>query len=167
MAHDFAKQSVVCYTCCRGERRQVYKPPSLVPRIETYIEMRYVSANLRREEHHPRHPKSKEAGKHPWGLPALPTAKRTRAGRSRLALKAPCTLTLTAPTGFATIQTNHKFALSEQILLNISDKLVTASSKFTKYTVNTLFALVPIILCNVVTMNWANLYFNIRKSHLI
>lgn len=96
-----------------GERRQVYKPPSLVPRVETYIEMRYVSANLRREEHHPRHPKSKEAGKHPWGLPALTTAKRTRAGRSRLALKAPCTLTLTAPAGFATVQTNTKlFILS-------------------------------------------------------
>ena len=84
-----------------GERRQVYKPPFLVPRVETYIEMRCVSANLRREEHRPRHPKSKEAGKHPWGLPALTTTKRTRAGLSRLALKAPCTLTLTAPAGFA------------------------------------------------------------------
>lgn len=84
-----------------GERRQVYKPPSLVPRIETYIEMRYVSANLQQEEHRPRHPKSKEAGKHPWGLSALTTKERTRAGLSRLALKAPCTLTLTAPTGFA------------------------------------------------------------------
>lgn len=84
-----------------GERRQVYKLPSLAPRVETYIEMRCVSANLRREEHHPRHPKSKEAGKHPWGLPALTTTKRTRAGRSRLALKAPRTLTLTAPAGFA------------------------------------------------------------------
>lgn len=30
------------------------------------------------------------------------TTKRTQAGRSRLALKAPCTLTLTAPAGFAT-----------------------------------------------------------------
>ena len=29
-----------------GERRQVYKPPSLVPRIETYIEMRYVSVDF-------------------------------------------------------------------------------------------------------------------------
>ena len=135
MAHDFAKQSVVCYTCwcvipagaadggsgvrrfCAplpppvfGERRQVYKPPSLVPRVETYIEMRYVSANLRREEHHPRHPKSKEAGKHPWGLPALTTAKRTRAGRSRLALKAPCTLTLTAPAGFAMPLTEQNYS---------------------------------------------------------
>lgn len=85
-----------------GERRQVYKPPSLVPRVETYIEMRCVSVNPRREEHRPRHPKSKEADKHPWCLPALMTTERTRAGRSRLALKAPCILTLTAPTGFAT-----------------------------------------------------------------
>lgn len=29
-----------------GERRQVYKPPPLVPRIETYIEMRYVSVDF-------------------------------------------------------------------------------------------------------------------------
>ena len=29
-----------------GERRQVYKPPSLVPRVETYIEMRYVSVDF-------------------------------------------------------------------------------------------------------------------------
>lgn len=96
-----------------GERRQVYKPPSLVPRVETYIEMRYVSVNLRREGHRPRCPKSKEAGKHPWCLPALMTTERTRAGRSRLALKAPCTLPLTAPTGFATVQINTKpFILS-------------------------------------------------------
>ena len=29
-----------------GERRQVYKPPSLVPRVETYIEMRYISVDF-------------------------------------------------------------------------------------------------------------------------
>ena len=75
LAHDFAKQSVVClYLLARltgeagcgafaprlhrqengrgvcerertkslsvfGERRQVYKPPSLVPRVETYIKL--------------------------------------------------------------------------------------------------------------------------------
>lgn len=150
-----------------GERRQVYKPPSLVPRVETCIKSGYVSVYPRWDEHRPRHPKSKEAGKHPWGLPALMTTKRTRAGRSRLALKAPCTLTLTAPAGFATVQTNHKFALSEQILLNIPDKLVTTSSKLTKHAVNTLFTLVPVILCDVITMNWADLYFNVREGHLI
>ena len=94
-----------------GERRQVYKPPSLVPRVETYIKMRYVSVDSWREEHRPRHPKSKEAGKHPWGLPALMTTERTRAGRSRLALKAPCTLTLTAPPGFAIYTTRRNAIL--------------------------------------------------------
>ena len=68
-----------------GERRQVYKLPSLVPRVEMYIEMRCVSVDSWREEHRPRHPKLKEAGKHPWGLPALMTTKQT----------------LTAPLGFA------------------------------------------------------------------
>ena len=84
-----------------GERRQVYKPPSLVPRIETHYKIRYLTFYSRREYHRPRPPKPKGAGKHPWGLPALPTKERTRAGLSRLALKAPCTLTLTAPAGFA------------------------------------------------------------------
>ena len=31
------------------------------------------------------HPKSKEAGKHLWGLPALMTEKQNRAGRSMAA----------------------------------------------------------------------------------
>ena len=99
-----------------GERRQVYKPPSLVPRVETYIKMRYVSVDSWREEHRPRHPKSEKAGKHPWCLPALTTAKRTRAGRSRLALKAPCTLTLTAPTGFAISLIGWNLSVYNQIL---------------------------------------------------
>lgn len=34
-------------------------------------------------------PKSKGAGKHPWGLPALMTEKQNRAGLSMAALKAP------------------------------------------------------------------------------
>ena len=54
-----------------GERRQVYKPPSLVPRVETYIEMRYVSANLRPEEHRPPAPKIKGGGQAPLGLARL------------------------------------------------------------------------------------------------
>lgn len=87
-----------------GGRYTSPRPSS--PVSKTYIEMRCVSVDSWREEHRPRHPKSKEAGKHPWGLPALTTTKRTRAGRSRLALKAPCTSTLTAPAGFATVQVN-------------------------------------------------------------
>ena len=38
-------------------------------------------------------------------------AKRTQLELSRLALKAPCTLTLTAPAGFATVQTNMNLLL--------------------------------------------------------
>lgn len=70
--------------------------------IETYIKSRYVSVSPRREEHRPRHPKSKEAGKHLWGLPALMTKKRTRAGRSMAAHgMRRSSRPLTTPAGFA------------------------------------------------------------------
>lgn len=48
----------------------------------------------------------KEAGKHPWGLPALITDKQNRAGPSRLALKTPFISTLTASVGFAIFPVN-------------------------------------------------------------
>ena len=60
-----------------------------------------------------------------------------------------------------------EFVLLEQILLDIPDKLAAASSQLAKHTVNTLFTLVPIILCNVITMNRTDLYRNIGKSHLL
>lgn len=47
-------------------------------------------------------PKSKEAGKHPWGLPALMTDKQNRAGLSMAAHKVRrSSRPLTAPAGFA------------------------------------------------------------------
>ena len=54
-----------------GERRQVYKPPSLVPRVETYIEMRYVFAIPRRDELRSPAPKIKGGGQAPVVLARL------------------------------------------------------------------------------------------------
>lgn len=84
--------------------------------VETYIKLRFVSVNPRQEKKCPRCPKSKEAVKHRWCLTALTTKNRTRAGPSRLALKAPCTLTLTAPPGFA-IRTETERAMANRLSL--------------------------------------------------
>lgn len=76
--------------------------------VETYIKMRYVSVSPGgAKTAPPRRPKSKGAVKRQRCLTALTTDKRTRAGLSRLALKAPCTSTLTAPFGFATFLTKR------------------------------------------------------------
>lgn len=57
------------------ERRQVYKPPSFVPR----------RAGTKCPIATGRFQNPKGAGKHPWGLPALITVQQGRAGRSMAA----------------------------------------------------------------------------------
>lgn len=54
-------------------------------------------------------PKIREGGQALLGLPALITTKQNRAGLSRLALKAPFILTLTASAGFAISPRNKSF----------------------------------------------------------
>ena len=61
------------------ERRQVYKPSSLVPRPP----QGWDKVSRRRRLPFSQNPKG--AGKHPWGLPALITVQQDRAGQSMAA----------------------------------------------------------------------------------
>ncbi len=80
-----------------GERRQVYKPPSLVPRVETYIEMRYVSANTRREEHRPSAPKIKGGGQAPLVLARLTHHKANPGGAVKVGAESAMHFNLDGP----------------------------------------------------------------------
>ena len=52
-------------------------------------------------------------------------------------------------------------------MLNIPNKLISASCKLAENSVCSVFGLMPILLGNVVAMDRSNFYTNIWKSHLI
>lgn len=55
----------------------------------------------------------------------------------------------------------------QNVLLNISNKLIPTPSQFAKNTVYSFFIFIPIIFGDVITMHRAYFYVHIRKSHLV
>jgi len=100
-----------------GERRQVYKPPSLVPRVETYIEMRYVSVDFCREEHRPPAPKIKGGGQAPLVLARLNDHRANPGGAVKVGAESAMHFNLDRPARVCYLSNKLKFSDSAILLV--------------------------------------------------